>query len=388
MAPGPWRRVTRPLATALLVCGMALTPSPSRGAGRPQAPRITDTALLERVFQYQADFQRQRQIQASLEAYAQHHDGRWLPLEPETWRRQLEQLAEAELLSDSSGPPSGQGEYLTDRYGWVSSTVFGSPQDPQDEAAALASSGAFVPDPVTIADAVSNGHPESFWLGVPHLTDSQLEPMLGLLGIGLLRTDHPRARRTVLDLLRRRSSAGVHTLPQFLAKALLKIARDPAAAWDQRFEAMAALQFGGYASAVRVPREKLDDLMDRAWEEPRLRAAVPAALDALGDDAVPYLLSRLRSGPEVDPGRRFALFALRHYAGERVVEALVGYLMDANPDLPERQQCFETLKHLTGEDLGHDKTAWVAWFRETYRRAPRRFQRAPTPDSASTGNTR
>jgi hypothetical protein len=78
----------------------------------------------------------------------------------------------------------------------------------------------------------------------------------------------------------------------------------------------------------------------------------------------PRLGARGRATSESDPQvRAEAAHALGQYPEPRVLQALIAGLDDV--DLSVNRSALQALRTLTGQDLGLDRPAWVAWQQST-----------------------
>lgn len=111
------------------------------------------------------------------------------------------------------------------------------------------------------------------------------------------------------------------------------------------------------ALADAVPTVRVEAA--RALQRVHNRDAVPALLVAMRE---PEAGRRLPSEPEAAV-RAEAAHALGQYAEPRVLEALVAGLDDT--DLSVNRSALASLRTLTGQDFGLDRTAWLGWIRQT-----------------------
>jgi hypothetical protein len=90
----------------------------------------------------------------------------------------------------------------------------------------------------------------------------------------------------------------------------------------------------------------------------------PAAIDALIDASRDPDTVGPRAASEREAAvRTEAAIALAQYAAPRVLQALMTGLDDS--ELSVNQACRDSLRTLTGQDFGFDRTAWVDWYERT-----------------------
>lgn len=173
-----------------------------------------------------------------------------------------------------------------------------------------------------------------------------------------------------------------------------------AAAWasdqydpDKRYRGtllLANAPFGGESVYVELYTKAAAD------EDPSVRSAairglalhgsvehVPLILDQIGDEdrllrweccralqrlhdraAVPALLQRLDPAVESEPiVRQAAAEALGQYPESRVLDGLIAALRDR--DLAVNHTALNSLRTLTGQDMGHNFRQWIAWQKQT-----------------------
>jgi hypothetical protein len=118
-----------------------------------------------------------------------------------------------------------------------------------------------------------------------------------------------------------------------------------------RSAAVRALGAAGDETYLRAIAQALDDL------DPQVRRDAAAALDEMpGDEAMAPLARHARDDESADV-RAACAKALRHYPRAEVVQTLIERLND--DAFCVRYRARESLKELTGRDLGYEADAWA-----------------------------
>jgi HEAT repeat protein len=129
------------------------------------------------------------------------------------------------------------------------------------------------------------------------------------------------------------------------------MANDPSASM-RHLAVRAAGKIAG-ADALRLVQEGLDD------ENLKVRMAACEALAERPEAAAATLLAKT-AGESVDLDiRQAAVRALRGHEGQQVTDALKLALQDSDPAL--RYAAIDSLKQVTGKDLGNRPDVWVAF---------------------------
>lgn len=161
------------------------------------------------------------------------------------------------------------------------------------------------------------------------------------------------------DPERRRRGIGLIANSYFGGEeAYLKVYREAATDTDPMVRAASAHALGLHGGPEDGPR--LAALMDDSSPMVRLEAA-RALRRVHHPEAVEGLMTALGSDEDADV-RAVSADALGQYAEPRVAEALIIGLSDRS--LAVNKKCRKSLMTLTGQDLGLDPDAWLAWYRD------------------------
>ena len=187
----------------------------------------------------------------------------------------------------------------------------------------------------------------------------------GALGESLKPISTPQAGRMMVDPYdpdnRRRGTVLIANSPFGGAEAYLSLYRDRVRYESDPLVKAASLtalgRYGNPDDAPLIAEALADAQFPVRWEAAK-------ALQRLHDPQVVRELLRVLANPSEQPDIRVASAgALGQYPQDRVFQGLVAGL-DA-PELAVNVACQQSLKTLTGRDLGLDSTLWLRWYNAT-----------------------
>lgn len=322
--------------------------------------RLDDVAELEEVARYAADLRRQAEIQAALDAY-KDGAGEALPLDPTSSRAGLEKLVAFGLLKRPGGAPSGEGVYVTDADGTVSSTAFGRAGALKNSPDALRNARGYVAAPEVVMAALRAGDPAAAELGLQLLSPADLRTRWDEVAGALRDTRNP----WVLDqVCWRLQDDGAPALSPVMTAWLRDLARDQAGVEPgQRWVAMARLWDHGARDLPAIARDEFEKLLGAAFGVDALGGAVAAALHAYGAEAEDALLAPVL---KKDGSRALgsALKLLAKHGTARSVGPLVDLLETGRArGYPASSEVLPVaaLEGASGRAFGGDVAAWRGW---------------------------